>query len=345
MRADRITKLRKRLSGEGVHFYTELILGLPLESRDSFTIGLTNLFEAGFHEDVRVYELMILPNAPINSPTVFELYGLRTIKKLMHRPLSGEDESCEIVVQTNTMSRDDWVHCMVFSQLVQILHNGCLTRYLAIHLRRARRLSYHEFYSMLLEDARQNPVTVLGELVASLQALYERYVVDSKSPHLDLIESQPNLLQRVERCGSSIAWTPDKWGWMCVAQRLDHFYSEIEASLQNMVGEIDEELEEVSRFQEDIILSVDYDPQVGKLRRYSYDLPKYFQGYSLIHCPISIQYRDTHMGINGQYPLERGHLQRYAKAAVGDIFPIVRARHFQHQLDTAAISYMKTTGS
>jgi hypothetical protein len=52
-----------------------------------------------------------------------------------------------------------------------------------------------------------------------------------------------------------------------------------------------------------------------------------------------VWFRDTSMGVNFQYPLERGQPRLFAKAAVGESYPMVRVRHFQHQLNAAHITY------
>jgi hypothetical protein len=45
------------------------------------------------------------------------------------------------------------------------------------------------------------------------------------------------------------------------------------------------------------------------------------------------------MGVNRQYPFEPGNARKFAKAAVGESYPLVRIRHFQHQLQDATTRY------
>jgi len=54
-------KLKDRYLEARIPTYTELILGLPLETRDSFINGICTLFDIGIHDDIRVFELALLP--------------------------------------------------------------------------------------------------------------------------------------------------------------------------------------------------------------------------------------------------------------------------------------------
>ena len=99
-----------------------------------------------------------------------------------------------------------------------------------------------------------------------------------------------------------------------------------------------DEVGDVLRYQADVMLQLDYDPAAGKECRYDHDLAAYFSGDGdLVEGPIVVRFRDVAMGANRQYPLEKGNARRFAKAAIGQSYPMVRVRHFQHQLSEALI--------
>jgi putative methyltransferase len=337
------TDLHERYSGVGIHTYTELILGLPRETRDSFCRGLCELLEAGNHQDVRVFDFMLLPNAPINTLASRSQYSLDTIVRPLFVDLRGtprdEVETGEFVVSTSTMSRDEWRQCAVFAQLIQILHNGCFTRYLAIHLRRAYGLAYLSFYENLLAFANSSPRTVIGDVVHHLEQMYTRYLTNESVPQVNLVASQPKMIERLDRYGHRRGWTPDNWGWLCIAIEQDRFFDEIANFVRTLPLIATDELSEVLRYQSDIMLRESYDPKVGKTCSYRYDFPTYFTGSSsLEENRTVIRFRDTHLGVNRQYPLVRDDPKCFAKAAIGESYPFVRIRHYQHQLDAATVS-------
>jgi putative methyltransferase len=69
--------LKNRYQQHHIPTYTELILGLPEETRQSFVDGIGRLLEIGMHDDIRVFELALLPNAPLSQPGMRERYGLK----------------------------------------------------------------------------------------------------------------------------------------------------------------------------------------------------------------------------------------------------------------------------
>ena len=332
--------LSQRYREAGIHTYSELILGLPMETPRSFEDGIGALLEGGNHDDIRVFDFMILPNSPINNPESFQKFGLKTVRRKMYLDEAGQaNESAEFVIETNTLSSDEWVRCQLFSQLVQMLHNGCFTRYVAIHLRRACDLPFAEFYRWLLAAGLKQPWTVLGSVLGPLERLYRASLQDNAVPYVHMIASEPEMLQRVRQFGSRKGWTPDQWGWLCISAEHDRFYREFEKFLHPLVRSFSSELFELLRFQSDIMLHIDYDPELGKQVRYQYDFPAYFSGDGPLEArPVLVHFRDKALGVNHQYPLEKGNPRRFAKAAVGESYPLIRSRHFQHQLRDAHIA-------
>lgn len=337
--------LNERYSSEGIHTYTELILGLPLETKDSFINGLDELLSSGSHNDLRVFDFMILPNAPINEVSLRERYGLRLTSKPLYfekTPLPEDEvERADFVFETDSLSREEWVECAVFSQIIQILHNGCYTRYLSIHLYQKYQIRYREFYERIITFARCQPETVLGKIVNRLTELYDDYTQKgSEAPYTHLIYSQEDMVETLVPFGNRRGWTPDNWGWLSIALEHERFYAEIWDFLKTFDVCFGCEIEDLIRYQSDIILQIEYDPQKGKIRRYEYDFPNYFSDKGdLRKRPTEICFRDTHLGHNYQYEIECNNLRKFAKAAIGVSYPFVRVNHYQHHMGKALISY------
>lgn len=341
-------RLQRRYQAERIPTYTELILGLPRETAGSFRQGLGSLLAAGNHDDIRVYDFVILPNAPINSPEKIERYGLETIPKRLYVEETGtpadEAETVDLVVRTASMSSADMAECLIFVALIQFLHNGCYTRYVARHLDAAHGIDYTAFYTSLQDYFRTRPDTVLGQLLARMGRLYESYLRAPELPLANLVASQPDMADDLARYGHRRGWTVDHWGWLSVASRFSRFYRDLDGFLRtvDLTGDAAEPggpdaVREVLRFQRDIMIRPDYDPAAGKTAEYAFDLPGYFRGESLEAVPVLVHFRDTALGPTGRYPLVPGDLKAFARAAVGPSYPISRIRHYQHQLDVARV--------
>ena len=95
---------------ENVSTYTELIIGLPGETYDSFVHGINQLLDTGQHEGLNVYLYSVLPNSERTAPIYMAEHGITSVEMptlLLHSTLVGDglQEHSQIVVETNSFSR------------------------------------------------------------------------------------------------------------------------------------------------------------------------------------------------------------------------------------------------
>ena len=72
-------ELQSRFTKDKVETYSDLILGLPGETYDSFVKGVNTLMENGQHNRIQFNNLSILPNAEIASKAYIEEYEIETV--------------------------------------------------------------------------------------------------------------------------------------------------------------------------------------------------------------------------------------------------------------------------
>ncbi len=154
---EHFSSLMKKYNEAGIPTYSELILGLPGETRESFCHGICSLFENGQHNSVSVYHCEILPNAELAQPEYMKKHGIETIKVAFNHIHSAPEKEEEVneysylVRSTATLSREDWVYANLFSVCVQCFHSLGILRHLAMYLRNERNISYYNFYTDLLD--------------------------------------------------------------------------------------------------------------------------------------------------------------------------------------------------
>lgn len=135
--------------------YTELILGLPGETLDSFCVGLCELLEMGQHSSVSTYYCELLPNSSLNNPDILKKYRIKTISSVLNQyhcqemdgVLSGHSS---IVISTYSMSESDWIKSNIFSFCVQSFHHFGLLQCIAMYIHEEYNVSYFKFYSAIL---------------------------------------------------------------------------------------------------------------------------------------------------------------------------------------------------
>lgn len=174
MDIDRFAALEKRYAAHGIPTYTELILGLPGETYESFRTGLCRLLEAGQHNSVAVYPCQIYDNALLGDPAYQREHGIQTARVPFHgihyiANFNGVQEYYEIVVATATMSTDDWVRANLFSIVLQAFHHLGLLRCFAVYLRYEHAIDYSVFYDRLLSFILSADGTLLQKLLTDFE--------------------------------------------------------------------------------------------------------------------------------------------------------------------------------
>lgn len=147
-------KLLLMYAEAGIPTYSELILGLPEETYDSFTKGICKLLENGQHKSINVYPCELLPNSKLGSEEFINKYRIQTT----HLPFAQfhcEKDSSDIteysnlITSTSTLSRSEWVDSYFFATLVQSFHCLDIIRESAIFIRENYGISYEDFYKKL----------------------------------------------------------------------------------------------------------------------------------------------------------------------------------------------------
>ena len=325
--------LKNRYQRHHIPTYTELILGLPQETRDSFVGGIGRLLEIGMHDDIRVFELALLPNAPLSQPGMRDRYGLQTRFKPIRLTEAGiEREVVELVFGTRTMPYADWAYCLLFAEMIQAIHNGGFTRFIAIYLHREGLMSYRRFYEGLLNHM-MNDAQGIGRVFYRLKQLIDDYHEDPDMPQVNRILTQPDMLSLLRRYHATRkGWPLWTWLWLSICEDSRAFYRSVVAFLSAQAIGPDPCLEDLLHYQQAIMLTPAYDPGRGKAVACQYNWQAYFfEAAELIPVKTTLHFMDTHMGPGHQYPLVPDDRQAFVTAAIGYSYPYSKFRHFFHQ--------------
>mgnify|MGYP000288577922 CR=1 FL=1 len=151
-----------------IRTYTELIIGLPGETYESWVSGLTELLLSGQHNQIEVWLCQILQNSELNNPSTIETYGIETT--YINDYLSGGhdtadtiQEGAEVVCATNSMPTEDLVDAWMYSWVIISFHLNGWTQILSRWLNVTKGIAYDKFYSDFIEFFSDN--TILGEFM------------------------------------------------------------------------------------------------------------------------------------------------------------------------------------
>ena len=156
--------LKAVLRNKGQATYTEMILGLPEETYETWLAGLNQAMSSPFLSDHWVFHLCtLLVNTEMDSAAYRARYGIegRTINAAITRRLydvsQDEPETEEIVVGTNAMPIDDWREAYAVGYLAAVLHNFRVAFFLMHHVQRECGTAHTDFIAFVLKTVEQEP--------------------------------------------------------------------------------------------------------------------------------------------------------------------------------------------
>ena len=150
---DTYMELQRRFTKDKVETYSDLILGLPGETYESFVRGVDTLLENGQHNRIQFNNLSILPNAEMGDLAYQEKHGMETVtSKIIN--IHGErveldddvDEIQDLVIGTAAMPKADWRKTRSFCWMTALLH---FNKILQIPLMVAREVSGIPYTEMI----------------------------------------------------------------------------------------------------------------------------------------------------------------------------------------------------
>lgn len=214
---------------ENLQIYSELILGLPGETYESFVKGLCKLFEVGQHFVFEVYYCILLPNSILGSAECRKKFGIKTTCTEIvryHCPDSAYyiPEKMNIITSTDSMSVKDWRRATVFACMMRALHAFGLVRCFSIYAYKELGVPYTDFYLGLLN------------YIDSAEGSVIKSVSDEIKDYAYKLSVGINRRFFFPECGNFI-WEESEYIFMNVIKNADEFYSCIEPYIFSVIGD------------------------------------------------------------------------------------------------------------
>lgn len=233
-------KLLKKYAEASIPTYTDLILGLPGETYDSFKNGIDDLLELGQHTSLFVHFCELLPLSEMAQESYIDNYGIVFSKIPLNQPhMSCTDneevqEYSHIITQTNSMSVSDWEKMVLFTVCVLCFHHLGILQLIAIYLNDSKGIKYSKFYEDLLYFLLEHRNFKLIESKVS-------DIVDKNGPAVIFDEQFGN-----------IAWPFEEYLYLKIISEKNEFFSEIKAFLLRYEKN-EELLDELISYQQFVI--------------------------------------------------------------------------------------------
>ena len=172
---------------QGILSYTELILGLPQETYDTWADGLCNVIQAGQHGAIESWLTQLLENAELNRPEQRQKHELKTV--IAYGYVSGHEEedniheNAELVVGTKYMPFDKLIDSWLYSWMINNFHcfgwTQVYTRYA-----NSKGMSYRSMYDELLK-AIKSDTGMIGTLYNQAKTNITYYLTHGHALNID----------------------------------------------------------------------------------------------------------------------------------------------------------------
>jgi hypothetical protein len=226
---DTYMELQRRFARDGVETYSDLIIGLPGETFDSFVNGVDLLISMGQHNRIQFNNLSILPNAEMGSQEYQSKFGMVTIESEIinihgEKVILDDDvpEVQQLVISTASTPSEDWVRTRAFCWMTALIHFNKLLQIPLILAHELGGLSYKELVLAFM-DAR-------SPLLSEIAEFFKDEARRIQGGSAEYVYSQEYL---------GIYWPADEYMFikLTVDGKIDQFYDESYVLMRSL-GEV-----------------------------------------------------------------------------------------------------------
>lgn len=278
----KISEIFELCDKNNVPVYTEVILGLPGETKQSWKEGFWKLFRAGNHVGITVLQAQMLENAEMNLLQK-KLYGIRSVP--VYDYMSGSynydelQEAVEVVTATKDMPFEDMLDSQVFSWYINTFHINGLTTYISRFLQKKHNIDYEEFYNRFFDFLQTDPWFIKES--TELRHYYRNWMTDGKINHPNISNIEVHGWNIVHRATLNIH-----------AERMYEYVFELIAKFVKTTFDFDPNLlDQLIKFQRYFVIDYDKISQYPIELKFDYDFLGYIQDNSELDKPITYTFK------------------------------------------------------
>ena len=251
--------LQRRFTRDGIKTFSDLILGLPEETCESFISGIVKLIDMGQNNRIQFNNLTILPNTEMAKPEYIEEHGLEIVESNIiniHGSLEDEEvpEIQHMVIGTNSMKGEDWIRARYFAYIVAFLYFNKIFQIPIVIANSVFNIDYRSIFDAFL-DFEEDSTSSLSKI----QRRLFQHAKDMQSGGSEFSPSEKWL---------NIWWPPDELTFIesVTSGNIDEFYDDAKRILCKVLR--DEGIEE---YEEIISQTVDLNKNLIKLPNQTHD--------------------------------------------------------------------------
>jgi len=268
---NKIEEVFEMCEEHNIPLYTELILGLPGETLETWKENFFRLYKAGNHTGITIYQAQLLENAEMNllQRKLYKLEGKVVYDYLVGTYNEHElQEGVEVVISTKDLPIDKMTEAQVHSWFQNTFHINGITNYISRVLYKQQGLEYSEFYSKLFNHIKND-----AWLNSEINRIAEHYMNWGRHGRIDHTPIQ----------GMEIH------GWNLVHSttinihsegKHNHVFNVIEDFLRKEFNIEESLLQELLLFQRTYLVDYNYISEYPKTISFKHDIMGYVQDHN-----------------------------------------------------------------
>ncbi|MDH3972690.1 MAG: radical SAM protein [Deltaproteobacteria bacterium] len=222
-------ELQNLFAREGIPTFSDIILGLPRESYESFTKGVAEVIESGQYNNIQFINLTILENTEMADYEYQKKYGLtlQESRIIYHHGTVEVEEIPEkqfLVVGSDSMPKSDWINSRVYSWIVSLLFFDKLLQIPILILNKVYNLNFKDIFELFMTNDQSYP------LFSELNSILRDKAKDIQRGGTEYVPSKEWL---------NIWWPIDEYLFIYLSlnNKLDLFYREAEKLINALLKE------------------------------------------------------------------------------------------------------------
>ncbi len=284
---DKFSDLVSEFRLHNIPTYTEIIMGLPGETLETYRAGLEDIAHTRVGI-VFIYNCGVLPNAPMNALEYKEKYKIKVIRSpimLVHSSVHkrGMPEYEEIIVATSTCSTDELKEIYLYSWSFLTFHSLGILEQVAEYYNKTYGLPFMKFYEAFLEFCcKENSI---------FSEEFQRVIT-----HRDNGYSGKGWDHYDQQLGE-IIWPIEEASWLRITQSREKLQNDIDRLLEYCEKKYNYNtpksvLNELSKFQTFLITTKD-NKNDTKTEQFQYDWKSFFvNNTSLVQVEKTYYYKN-----------------------------------------------------
>lgn len=225
---DTFHELQRKFNEEHIQTFTDMIIGLPCETYDTFANGISMVIDNGQHSKIQFINLSILTNSEMDNIQYQKKYEFDIVEtKLIniHGTLDIEEinETQRLVIGTKSMPKKDWTKTRVFGWMTSLLHFNKFLQIPFIILHAQYNINYRELIEIFMDNI-SDEFPILRKIIS----FFINKAKDIQNGGAEFCESKKWL---------NVWWTADELVMikLCTDNRLSEFYKEAEQLMTNFL--------------------------------------------------------------------------------------------------------------